>query len=582
MIAVFSYLLVCSTRNRIGRQLRQLRNPRYIAAFVLGGGYLYLMLWGQRSAPGSALAANLRSLELLTAIFLAGAVAWAWAFGRERRVLAFSPAEVAFLFPGPVTRRGLIQFKLLRMQLVILGNTLIWTLISFGEQLGTSRWLRPISIWVLLSTLAMHRLGASFVRTSLAEHGIDGLRHRVISLLVLGAVLIALTWSAADLLPAIVTGWNQDVGAFLSAVDSAARQPVPNALLLPFRLLARPLAATSTAVWLEAIGPALVLLVLHYVWVLRSDTAFEEAALEASLKRATRLSEASGRTGTVATGAPQHVSPPLFRLAPVGWPGTAIFWKNVVGVLRTRRVGNVLLVLAVASAIVAIASFDSDGTIAEVLGTLAGTWALLLTLIGPQWVRNDLRSDLRKLDLLRTYPLSARTIVGAEAAASTFVLSALQLILLLFAYLAFLGNTSFDLDVGFDLDLGRRTVVLAAAFVALPVLNYMGLLLHNGAALLYPAWVHLGTGRSGGVEALGQNVLTMLAFAVILAGTLAPPTVLGVGVFALLEPVLGFPALLPAAMVAAAGMAAEAWLVIVWLGSVFERTDVTAAGLEVV
>ena len=86
-------------------------------------------------------------------------------------MLAFTPAEVTFLFSGPVTRRGLVQYKLLRNQLLILFNALLWTLILARERFGVSPWLRAISIWVLLTTLSFHRLGASFVRTSLLEHG---------------------------------------------------------------------------------------------------------------------------------------------------------------------------------------------------------------------------------------------------------------------------------------------------------------------------------------------------------------------------------------------------------------------------
>ena len=102
----------------------------------------------------------------------------------------FTPAEVTFLFSGPVPRRGLVQYKLLRNQLLILFNSLLWTLILARERFGASPWLRALSIWVLLTTISFHRLGASFVRTSLLEHGRIALRHRVVSLVLLGAALI--------------------------------------------------------------------------------------------------------------------------------------------------------------------------------------------------------------------------------------------------------------------------------------------------------------------------------------------------------------------------------------------------------
>src|SRR5439155_1724547 len=81
--------------------------------------------------------------------------------------------------------------------------------------------------------------------------------------------------------------------------------------------------------------------------------------------------------------------------------------------------------------------------------------------LGPQWVRNDLRNDLLKLDLLRSYPLPGRAVVAAETAASTLVLTALQLALLVIAYLAFLGNATMEPD------LRTRTAVVLASVVCL-------------------------------------------------------------------------------------------------------------------
>src|SRR4051812_20954042 len=201
MTRVFGYLVWRSARNRVKRQARHLRSPRYVAALLLGTAYLWFMIVGQRSGPAAGELPDPRVLELVGALALMGAVAWGWVFGVERRVLAFTPAEVTFLFAGPVSRRGLIQFKLLHSQILILFNALLWTLILSRERFGVSPWLRVISIWVLLTTLSFHRLGASFVRTSLAEHGRLGLRHRIVSLVALGAVLIALTWSITDALP---------------------------------------------------------------------------------------------------------------------------------------------------------------------------------------------------------------------------------------------------------------------------------------------------------------------------------------------------------------------------------------------
>lgn len=568
---MFGYLVWRSAHNRVTRQLRYLRSPRYLAALLLGLAYLWFMVLAQRPASASGSLADPRWLELVGALGLLGVVAWGWIFGVERRVLAFSPAEVTFLFSGPVSRRGLIQFKLLRTQLLILFNALLWTLILSRERFGVSPWLRVISIWVLLTTVSFHRLGASFVRTSLAEHGRLGLRQRVVSLVILGLVLIALTWSIVDALPRLAGADARTPLGFLAALGEAAAQPIPTALTYPFRIMIRPLTAHTVADWSEALWPALVLLVLHYVWVIRSDTAFEEAAAAVSLQQAQALSER--RAGRVAPSAPGRVVPPWFRLAPTGWPAGAILWKNLVAITRTQRVRNVAIVLGVGGIVVSALSFDPEGTLAGIAGWFATLWAGAMTVIGPQWVRNDLRGDLLKLDLLRSYPLRGWSVVTAEVGASALVLTAIQLMLFVIGYLAFLGNQTMAPT------LQERSLILLAAFVFLPGINLLGMIIQNGAALLYPAWVHLGSGRPAGVEALGQNMLMMVAFVALLGATLVLPAAVGGGAFLLLNRGINGWAALPATVLILGIMAFEAALLLEWLGRVFERTDPAAAGI---
>jgi putative ABC exporter len=572
MIRVFGYLAWRSAYNRVVRQLRHLRSPRYLAALLFGLAYIWSMVVSQGPGPAAGESPNPWALELVGSLLLLGAVAWSWIFGVERRVLAFTPAEVTFLFAGPVSRSGLIQFKLLHNQLLILFNALLWTLILSRERFGVSPWLRVISIWVLLTTLSLHRLGASFVRTSLSEHGRLGARHRIVSLVIVGCVVIALIWSIAEELPRIVAA-GDNLRAFLRAVLDASHRPVPSALTYPFRLLVRPLAAHTIQDWSHAIWPALILLVLHYVWVVRSDSAFEETAAELSLRRARAL--AGARNSGLRIRTSSRASPPLFRLAPMGWPAGAILWKNLVAVARRRRVRNATMALILAGAMVTALSFEPEGTLAKFAGWLAVSWGAMMVVIGPLYVRNDLRDDLLKLDLLRSYPLRGWSVVLAEAAASALVLTAIQFSLFGAAYLAFVGNQSMTPS------LSERTLLLIAALVYLPAINLMGMLIQNGAALLYPAWVHLGSGRAGGVEALGQNMLMMIAFAGLLALTLAAPAALAAGGFLLVQRLIGWWAALPATIVALAAVALEAALVVTWLGRVFEKTDPAAAGIAV-
>ncbi len=567
MIEVFGYLTWRTLHNRVRRQLRHLRSPRYIIACLLGLAYLWAMIAQQRPTTGPA-AADPRLVELLTTVFVAGAIAWAWLFGVERRVLAFSPAEVTFLFPAPVTRRELIRYKLLRTQLVILVSTLLWTLVLAYERLGASTWFRALSIWMLLTTLSFHRLGASFVRTSLAEHGRFGARHRIASLAVLSVVLVLILWSIADVLPSLREAWNAGLPAFLDGLRAAATRPVPHALLAPFRLMVRPLAAEGATQWLLAVVPAALVMVLHYVWVMRSDAAFEEASAEASLDRVRQLSErrASQAPAYTVSRAAGRASVP-WQLAPMGWPGGAILWKNLVAALRTRRMRHATMALLILGVLAGVLSFASEPTLPSMAGWFAMTWVGVLVVVGPQWVRNDLRGDLLKLDLLRSYPVRGETVVAAEVAASALVLTMMQWGLLIFVYVAFLGNDTVEFS------LPERTSMLVGAIVALPAINFMGMVIQNAAALLYPDWVHLGGGRRGGIEALGQNMLAMIGFMLVLGLTLVPPAGVAWLTFVLVEPMIGMGAVVPAAVLALVLVAFEAKLAVGWLGRVFERTE---------
>jgi hypothetical protein len=568
VIHPFAFLLVRSGRNRLVRQLRRLRQPRYLVALALGLAYLWVMVMQQRPASAASDPARAGWIELAGAMALALAVAWAWVFAAERRVLAFSPAEVTFLFSAPVTRRQLIHFKLLRTQLVILFNTLLWTLLLSHERFGASGWLRAASVWVMLTTLSLHRLGASFVKTSLAEHGASGARHRVVSLGLLVAALTAAGWAALEARSAIAAGWDAGLGPFLNALAAAADGPVPRALLYPLRLMVAPLAAESAGAWVRAMGPAAALLVAHYVWVVRSDAAFEEAAVEESLHRAQRLAGRSEQPRRVRVHAKVR---PLYRLGPDGPPAEAIFWKNLASVMRSGRPRATAIGFVVTGAALAALSFRQDGHLAEIVGWFAALWAAFLVVVGPQWIRSDLRGDLPKLDLLRTYPLRGQSIVAAELAASTVVLSALQLGVAGVAYLAFLGNRV--MAPGLEV----RTALLAGAVVVLPAVNGLGLLIQNAAAVLLPSWVHLGAGRPGGVEALGQNMLALMAHLLVLGvALLLPAAVAGLLAFTL-RPVMGWWAAVPSGSAALVVIGLETAVAIGWLGRMFERTDPVSA-----
>ena len=66
-------------------------------------------------------------------------------------------------------------------------------------------------------------------------------------------------------------------------------------LLRPFKLVVAPILAVDGSGFLRAFGPALALMGMHYLWVLRMEVSFEEASLDLAQKRSAKI--AAWRSG---------------------------------------------------------------------------------------------------------------------------------------------------------------------------------------------------------------------------------------------------------------------------------------------
>src|SRR5450631_626230 len=130
MIAAFFYLQYHSVRNRLVSRFKRLKQPKYLFGAIVGGLYFYFYFFrylfqgyarsGRQAVVPAIPPEYLMLAESLAALALLVIVLLAWLIPHERAELTFTEAEVAFLFPAPVTRRSLIHFKLVRSQMRIL------------------------------------------------------------------------------------------------------------------------------------------------------------------------------------------------------------------------------------------------------------------------------------------------------------------------------------------------------------------------------------------------------------------------------------------------------------------------------
>jgi len=578
MISALLYLQFHSIKNRLLWRIKRMRQPKYLFGAIVGGIYFYFYFFryffGFRGGRGgfvsNASLENLLLFESFGALIFLTLILFGWILGNQRAALSFTEAEVAFLFPAPLSRRGLIHFKLLRSQIAILFTTMLLTLIT--NRFGGHAWSRAAGWWIILSTLNLHFLGSSFARTMLLDRGITNWQRRLAIFALLAASILWIVIWAKRTIPAVDFSQFDDFQSIKDYIQNVfASGPAPY-LLYPFRLVVRPYLAPNASAFLAALLPALLIMVLHYVWVIRSNVAFEEASVEASRRLTEKITAI--RSGNF-RGSNQTLKGRRapFMLRPLGPQPVALLWKNLIaaGSGFTPRLWIVLaatLIFVCAVLRNAIGSSDLLPLIAMITGMLL-FWSLLL---GPQLLRHDLRKDLALADMLKLYPLRGWQIVLGELLAPAAILTVFQWLLLIFTVML-LSRLPGGARVEWPLRLG----IGFGTAIVLPILNLITLQIPNGAVLLFPGWFQAGKEGAHGIEATGQRLIFLLGSLLVFIVALVPAAIAFAVAFFLFKFVFGLLLALPVAFVAAAAvLAVEAGLGMRLLGWLFERFDVCA------
>ena len=589
MFSALVYLQYHSVKNRTLLRLRRLRQPKYLVGGIVGGIYFYFYffryLFVRQGSPASLTASSrpgdIVMYEAIGACLFLAAVLLAWLVPHERAALAFSEAEVAFLFPAPISRRGLIHFKLMRSQTAILFTTFFLMLVT--NRFGGKFWIHAAGWWVILSTLNLHVLGSSFARTMLLDRGITNWQRRLI---VLGVLILAASavsvWAWRALPPPDFGGWDpsQPLADVFVKLQEYAHQvliagPVPY-LLYPFRLVIRPYLAPNGIAFLSALAPALVILAAHYWWVIRSNVAFEEASIDASRKLAEKITAMRAGNYQASNKKIKRRKAP-FVLRPTGARVVALLWKNLIsaGQAFTLRTWITLATLGVLLCLIVSQNASTSGLVPALAMAVAVLliWSLF---IGPQLLRHDFRQDLPLTDVLKAYPLPGWQIVLGELLAPAIILTAVQWLLVLIG-VGLASRTELPLLGGWrSLGIGFGIVVLA------PMLNLVTLQIPNAAVLMFPAWFQAGKEGPHGIESTVQRIFFVFGQLIVFILALIPAALAAAAVLVLLKfalPMLIVPlaVVIPLASFAAAlVIAGEAALGLLLLGKIFDRFDVSS------
>ena len=569
MLSASLYIIVCSARNRLRMRLRRLREPRYLIGAIVGAVYLYFSVFARmrsrsslsrrRGAPASvpAMAALRAGAPVAAGLALPLLSAISWILPFDSGLLDFSEAEVQFLFPAPVSRRNLLLHRMLRSQIGILFGSVIVALFTPTFS-GYGRLRISVAMWLLLSAGKVYSTGVSLARARLGSSDARARRVAWLPVVVLVAALAVVVTAVMRVFQAQPMTSPQDAIIRLGGIVSSG---LPRIVLWPFVALAAPLFAEWPGHYLFALLQSAAVLAVCVVWVLSSDSTFQDAAEQVVARKAQQTKQRGVSYRARTTG---------WSLAPTGRHETAFVWKAAMQALRVVDKRSVARLVAVVFALTVFSiSMGRARGLAATVGIFSMAGAAFAILLGPQILRVDLRQDLRHLELLKTWPVKASSVIRGEIAWPGAVITITTWI---FAGLALsLSATNFS-----KVDVAWRLALAAAVVLVAPALVFAQLTIHNGVALMFPAWVSLGNQRARGLDAMGQRLITLGGTWLLLLIMMLPGAITGAIVWFAFRTFLGPGALLPGAIVCALVVGVEVLVATEALGPLYERLDILA------
>lgn len=581
-VNALGYLVTRSFVNGVLFRLRRLRQPKYLLGAILGAAYFYFyfgrflavsrMPWGAESGPASP-----HGLEIGAAILFVATIVLSWILPASRAAIAFTEAEIAFLFPAPITRRTLVIMRLVKSQFALLLFSAFMTLLSGRFHLGSEAWLRIGGWWVIMNTLNMHRLGASFALQRLRERGMADGKRRVLVVLVLVAFVALVEFMRRSLPPppdlaTALRGGGEITNYIVQLLHTGPLRYV----LAPFKLVVAPNFAHEGVTFLRALLPALGIMALHFIWVVRADVSFEDASIEAAKKRAAFLA-ARGRGELRARGKSDKARTPLWRLRPTGFAPIAFIWKSLLKSGGRRTLGRwaaFFAVLAAGAFALGRVEYLTKPLVVTAFIIGGGCYIALLisfVMIG-QLSAAQLRQGIATMDLLKTYPIPGWQIALGELAGPVLLGSLMQWCSL------GIGLMLLSIAPPLHPHLGTITAIAGGIALLLPIFNLSTAILPCAGALLYPGWFRPQESTGPGIENTGMKLILGIAQLLAVVVAMIPVAFFGAVAFfavAKFTTAAEWPAL-AAGGTAMLILAMETGLGIAWLGSLYDKFDVSS------
>jgi ABC-2 type transport system permease protein len=407
-------LLALHFRGVFRRMLRGVRTPRGLAFLVLGilvitswlGPTIYRAVKMPRTDPD--VVRTVAPFAIL-GFCLGNLVA---SFGEN--AVAFTGAEVDFLFPGPFSRRSLLAFKIIKSALGTIFTSLFFLVMLL--RFSGSWFACTIGVWLTIQFMQLFAMAIVMIGQTVGERIYSAARRGVL-LTALGAIVVIVA-------PRFAAMMNHGPVELMAQVHATLAGRI---LLAPFDVFAHTFTARTLFPDLVKWGGlALLIDVFMLAVVIGLDANYLETAAAVSQRRYDRLHRARrGGIGmmTARSTAGLHVRP-LPWLAGAG----PVAWRQLVGALRSSR--GLLLLLAIIAVSASTVILSHHGNRASALGPVIGT-GIWINLLFVTMLRFDFRDELDRMDLLRSLPIRPAAIAAAELITPVLVLTIMQGLLLI-------------------------------------------------------------------------------------------------------------------------------------------------------
>ena len=561
------FLLTRSARNSLAHKFSRLKNPRYLLPFLAGLAYFWFMIgapaFGSHEVPREAvdIAPAVQSYSVVAVLFFG---ALAWLFAPNNPTVYMNEAEVTQLCTAPLTRRQIIRYRWARAQMPLMFMALIAAL--FALRRGINPLFAAVGAWCMVNILMLNGMSAALFAGKLKALGAGRILRHVPGVLLVLALLgvFAFNYTPPPTL--------KELELLRPWLDQLFNEGPAWYVLWPLRQVTGIAGAQDLETFARGVGVAALLLFALDQFATRLNTPFEEDALALAQNIGRRM-EAFRRGG--ASGAAlsrlERVKPSRFKLAEQGPAWRAMMWKSVLA--QTRGVSWRLLIPFGALALVLGITVINSGERAMLdlmIVVMGSVFIAMLVIAGPQVLRNDLRSELQRLDYIKSLPVRGKDVMRGEVYGSASLISVMLVLLTFACAFLFKGSRAISYEM--------RVVVILSAACVLPPITALGFALENGGAVLMPTWAAMAPG-SGGVELVGRNMLMTILRLIVMSIMLSVPgAIVGVAVavaFELWRAGNGAaPWLLPpAALAAGLVIMAEVELLLAFFGRRLENLD---------